>query len=219
MSKKPEELNLVVAASLGPAANAIAAKLQSQGVQVNVHAGASSLIARQIVNGLACDVVIVADEEWMDYLAKQNAIEAPGRKAFLGNTLVWIVRKGSDTNNDKRIALADPEHVPAGKYAKAALQANGTWKEVAPKVVAAPDVRTALLWVEQGEVDSAVVYESDARSSSKVVIRARLENKTTPIVYPIARCKTHNPRAHELYNLLSQSFATDTFRNFGFHIL
>jgi molybdate transport system substrate-binding protein len=213
--KASPELNLVVAASVGPAANALAQKLDAKGVKVRVHAGASSLIARQIVGGLPCDAVILADDDWMDELAKKNAIDSDSRRPFLGNELVWVTPKGSKAQTDRKIALADPEHVPAGKYAKAALIALGEWNEVAPKVMAAPDVRTALLWAERAEVDSAIIYASDARSSTRVEIRSRLKSEK-PIIYPIAACRS--PNAAKLAALLNESMSSEVFREFGFHV-
>lgn len=210
---KPQlELNLVVAASVGPAAQALASKLEKEGVKVNVHAGASSLVARQIVNGLACDAVVLADEEWMDYLVSQNAINQASRKPLLGNELVWVTKKGTQAGNGK-IALADPEHVPAGKYAKAALVANKKWDSVAAKVVAAPDVRTALLWVERGEVDKAVVYATDALGSKHVEVQSRLES-VKPVIYPMATCRSaHSER---LSAILTSDHAKRLFREYGF---
>lgn len=216
-------LNLVVASSVGPAAHALAAKLEkSHGIKINVQAGASSLIARQIANGMACDVVMLADDEWMDYLAKQSAIETSTRKPYLGNRLVSIAhqKNGKELLKSERIAIADPEHVPAGKYAKKALLALGIWNQVSPKIVPAPDVRTALLWVERGEVDSGIVYESDAMSSRKVVIQTHFDdNPNHPIRYPIAQCRSKNARAKDLYQLLSKSDAVEIFRSFGFQIV
>jgi ABC-type molybdate transport system substrate-binding protein len=75
------------------------------------------------------------------------------------------------------------------------------------------------LWVEQGEADSAVVYESDALSSAKVEIRSRLDSKDKPIIYPMAQCRSNNPKSRELYEALNQPLSTEIFRSFGFQIV
>lgn len=217
------ELNLAVAASVGPAALVIAEQFEKRhGIKVRVHAAASSLVARQIASGLACDVIILAYDEWMDYLSKQKLLEETTRRHLLGNRLVAISPKvnGKSLADSKRIALADPDHVPAGKYAKEVLVSLGTWERIEPKIVRAQDVRTALLWVERGEVDSGIVYESDALSSQDVEIRSRYEhNDAHPIRYPMAQCRNSNTRAKDLYNLLTQEIAAEVFRRFGFQVV
>jgi len=218
-SSKPVELNLVVAASVGPAALKVSDYLKSKGMNVRVHSGASSLISRQIVNGLACDVVITADNDWMNYLVERNAIDSSTRKPFLGNELVWVVRKNSVQTEDRKIGIANPMHVPAGKYAKAELLRRGLWENVAKKIVEAPDVRTALLWLENGEVDSAIVYESDAVSSSKVMIRERLRSEALSVVFPVAKCQSKNTRTRELYQALLSPEISEIFKKYGFRII
>jgi molybdate transport system substrate-binding protein len=212
-TQKSRELNLVVAASVGPAAQSLAELLAKQGLKVRVHSGASSLIARQIANGLDCDVVVTADNDWMDFLAGKDAIETTTRKAFLANEIVWVVRKGVQPKEDQKIAIANPDHVPAGKYAKAALLSLGLWEQLSKKMVAAPDVRTALMWLENGEVDSAIVYESDAVTSTRVVIRQRLSS-IKPVIFPIAQCRSKSGR--ELYKALHAPEARAIFNKFGF---
>jgi len=210
---KAPELSLVVAASVGPAAEKISELAKKKGIKVRVHAGASSLIARQIAKGLDCDVVVTADNDWMDFLENKGLLETSSRKPFLANQIVWAVRKGVQPKEDKKIAIANPEHVPAGKYAQAALVSLGLWEQVSKKMVAAPDVRTALLWLEKGEVDSAIVYESDAVTSQKVSIRQRLST-SKPIIFPIAQCRSKNAAA--LYMILHTPEVKAIFSSFGF---
>lgn len=219
----PEPIfNLAVASSLGPAAIHLSSELRkSHGLNIRVQSGASSLIARQIAGGLPCDVIILADNEWMDFLSNQKIIEPSTRRPFLKNRLVWIANKIPNKHVEKgRIAMADAEHVPAGKYAKAALLYSGDWAKIAPHVISAPDARTALLWVEQGEADQGIVYESDALSSNRVKITSYIEaSAKRPILYPIAQCRSRNKLAKNLYRILTQSKEIEIFRRFGFRIV
>lgn len=217
------QLELIVAASLLPATSALAKDFQkTHGLNIQIQSGASSLVARQIVNGLPCDVVILADTEWMDYLVKNSAVESKTVKPLLGNQLVSIANKNkvATLKTAKRVAVCDPDHVPAGKYAKFALSDLGLWNEISPRIMTAPDVRTALLWVEREEADAGIVYESDALSSTKVVVTSRFDaSKDRPIRYPIAQCLSKKPHAKILYELLASKLASDTFLKFGFQIV
>lgn len=209
-------LKLVVAASVGPAAHAIAARArETEGVHIRVHAGASSLVARQIAKGAPCDVVILADDDWMRFLSEHQKVA--DARPFVGNQLVWVAKDEASLKYANRIAMGDPAHVPAGKYAKKALEARGEWERVKDRIVAAPDVRSALLWVEKGEADAGVVYESDARSSSKVRIVGFLDS-VEPIRFPIARCRGSGG-ADALLRLMRAPFAQQILKDYGFEIV
>lgn len=131
-------------------------------------AGTPSL-ARQIEAGAPADVVITADEEWMGWLTQTALVDPSSRLAVAGNALVFVERiDGVLPSSGGKIAMGDPESVPAGRYAKAAMEAAGVWEEVSAHVVPAENVRAALLLVERGEADAGIVYVSDAAASGRV---------------------------------------------------
>ena len=153
---------------------------------------ATSALARQIEQGAPADVFISADEDWADTLEKRGLLLAGSRSDLLSNALVLITAKGGkvrslDTLGEGKLAMADPASVPAGKYARAALESLGQWPRLADRVVPAENVRAALALVETGEAALGIVYATDARASGKVdVVETFPESSHPPIRYPLA---------------------------------
>jgi len=164
----------------------------------------SSALARQIRAGAPADLFISADEDWMDIVEKGGLIQPRTRADIAGNQLVLVtpirqpvqVKMGrgmpiARALGSSRLAMADPDSVPAGKYGKAALTKLGVWTAVSPKVVRAENVRAALALVERGEARLGIVYATDARASRKVRIAGIFPAWThPPIRYPVARLRT-----------------------------
>jgi len=159
------------------------------------YAGTPAL-ARQIEGGAPADIAIFADREWMEHLEQRKLIRASTRRDVIGNRLV-VIRPAENAPRDDaslaqvlgtgRIALADPETVPAGRYAKAALVTLGLWDGARARVVPTENVRSALALVEQGEVAAATVYASDAAASDRVRIVSSIPPAAhPPIRYPAA---------------------------------
>ncbi len=160
----------------------------------------SSTLAKQIERGAPAQVFLSADREWMDYLAARKLIKPGSRFDLLGNRLVLIAPKNSALEPQSlvgmdlwgilgsgRLAMGDPDHVPAGKYAKAALQKLGLWSDAEKRLARGDSVRAALALVERGEAPLGIVYSTDAAITTKVrVIAAFAEDSHSPIVYPIA---------------------------------
>ena len=160
----------------------------------------SSTLAKQVETGAPAAIFASADEEWMDYLAARKRIDAASRVDFAGNTLVLIVpspRAGHVVIDarfdlpaflgDGRLAVGDPDHVPAGKYARRALTSLGLWERTQPRLVRAEDVRAALAYVERAEVAAGIVYATDAAITPKVRIAGTFPpGSYPPIVYPMA---------------------------------
>jgi molybdate transport system substrate-binding protein len=201
-----------------------------------VNLAGSSTLARQISDGAEADIFISADEQWMDWVGERSLIDSDSRKPLLGNSLVlvtgpaetWTValESGADLAGalgDGRIALADPEAVPAGRYAKEALTALGMWATVAPKVVSAEDVRAALRFVTTGEADAAIVYATDARAAGEQVriVGTFPEGSHTPIVYPVALTAeaAGSDEARAMLDFLSGPEARAVFEARGFTVL
>lgn len=192
---------------------------------------ASSALARQIEAGAPADMFISADEEWMDYVQKKGLLRGNSRVSFLGNRLVLIAPAGAghalpikpgfplvNLLGTSRLAVADPDSVPAGKYAKAALTRLGVWSAVAPKLARAENVRAALAFVERGEVPYGIVYETDAKASSKVRIVGRFPaNSHPPISYPVAVLKSATSAdAEGFLRFLISPAGKAIFRRYGF---
>lgn len=152
----------------------------------------SSALARQVEAGAPADLFISADEQWMDYLAERKLLRPASRHVIATGDLVLVAPSASQTSGlaalrAGQLALADPEAVPAGRYARAALESLDLWTAVAGRVVPAENVRAALALVERGEVPLAIVYASDARVSSGVKVIHRFAAADHPrIRYPAA---------------------------------
>ncbi|WP_157220074.1 molybdate ABC transporter substrate-binding protein [Flavisphingomonas formosensis] len=183
--------------SLSAAANAWAARKHEKPV---LSFAASSALARQIEAGAPADLFISADEPWMDDVEKHGLVKPGTRISFLANRLVLIAPMASKTRiairqgmplakalGEGRLAMGDPDSVPAGKYGKAALSALGVWPMVEAKVARAENVRAALALVERGEAPFGIVYETDAKASKGVRIVGVFPPDSHPkITYPIA---------------------------------
>jgi molybdate transport system substrate-binding protein len=229
--KASEPVRIFAAASTGPALEDFARAYETKHkTKLSLNTGASSGIAQQIVHGAPCDLVLLADNDWMDVLEEKRRIESGTRISLLSNQLVVIAPQAKpfawDVNSSTalgaavpgRLALADPEHVPAGKYAKAALLSLGAWDALSKRVLMAPDVRAALLWVERGEVGAGVVYDTDALSSKKVHVVTKLPGHLHgPISYPLAMCRGKQRLAvQEVYRELIGEMGRKTFTARGF---
>ncbi len=196
--------------------------------------GSSGDLAKQIENGAPASLFISADTRWMDYLARKGLIEAGSRRDLLGNRLVLIAPAGSPLAielkpgaplaaalGDGRLAVCDPESVPAGRYAKAALVKLGIWDQVAPRIANAKDVRAALALVELGETPAGIVYGTDAAASRKVRVVAVFPEDSHPrIVYPVGLVAGHDtPEAKAFYDYLTGPEAAAVFQRYGFILL
>lgn len=201
LSLRAADLNIYAAASLSDALNAIAKTYEpASGDRLQFNLAASSALALQIKNGAPADVFFSADEAKMDDLAQAGLIAADTRRSLLSNTLVIVVNADGGAAvaapDDLakpalgRIALAEPQTVPAGIYAKAWLQKAGLWKKVIDKVVPTENVRACLAAVEAGNADAGIVYKTDALISKKVKIAYEVAVADGPkISYPLAVTK------------------------------
>lgn len=195
------ELTVFAAASLGTAMDEVAAAWQQEtGDTVVVALAGSSELARQIRTGAPADVFISANTAWMNAL-EADGLVAPGTRVdLLGNRLVLIAHGGeappieiapgldiADLLGEGRLAVALVDAVPAGIYAKAALENLGIWDDVAPQVAQADNVRAAMAFVAAGEAPMGIVYATDAAAEDAVTIVGTFpENSHPPIVYPAA---------------------------------
>jgi molybdate transport system substrate-binding protein len=192
----------------------------------------SSALARQIVAGAPADIYISASPKWMDYLAGKHAIEPESRVALMSNGLVLIAPADSRLSlriepgfplakrlDGGRLAIGDPDHVPAGIYAKAALIDLGVWPALVGHLALTADVRAVLALVERGEAAAGIVYATDAAISSQVrVVDAFPPDSHPPISYPAAIVAGHDrPEVRRFFAFLTSTEAVAVFVRHGFN--
>jgi molybdate transport system substrate-binding protein len=220
------------AASLKNALDEIVGEWRGR-MSVKISYAASSALARQIEAGAPADLFISADLDWMDYVEQRKLIRTDSRVNLLGNRIVLIVPKDSAANveivpgfplrgllGDGRLAMANVDAVPAGKYGKAALTALGVWPSVQDRLAQAENVRAALLLVARGEAPLGIVYQTDATAEPAVrVLGAFPEGTHLPILYPAAlTARATNTDAAALLQHLRSSAATSIFEKHGFAV-
>lgn len=199
--------------------------------RVVVSYGASSALARQVEAGSPADIFISADADWMDYLEARRLLKPASRVGLVGNALVLIapvsstvavdLARGTDIGaalDGGKLAMANPDSVPAGKYGKAALTSIGAWERVKPNVARAENVRAALLFVSRGEARLGIVYRTDAIADPSVRIVATFADDTHPaIVYPAALLAgSRSAAAADLLAALQSPDGRARFARFGF---
>jgi molybdate transport system substrate-binding protein len=200
------------------------------GINVQSSFGSSATLAKQIINGADADVFLSADVKWADDLSQKGLVAK--KQNLLGNRLVIVVPNDSKLNVKKakdlaskqilHIAMGEPKSVPAGKYAKKALEKLGLWEKVQAKIAAADDVRNALTYVETGAAEAGIVYATDAVVSKKVRVVVEIpESLTGPVRYPIVLLKRDKNTAavESFYKFLSSPESLKVFRKYGFSIL
>jgi molybdate transport system substrate-binding protein len=228
-------ITVFAAASLKNALDDInAAYTAKTGVKVTPSYAASSALARQIERGAPADIFASADLEWMDYAVAKKTINEVTRMNLLGNKLVLIAPKDSAVANvaigqgfdlaklagDGRIATGDVQSVPAGKYAKAALETLGAWNSVASKFAFTDNVRSALTLVARGEAPLGIVYETDAKIEPGVKIVGAFPPTSHPaIVYPFAATTDAKKDAESYLAFVRSAEGKAVFEKYGFAFL
>ncbi|MDA8430750.1 MAG: molybdate ABC transporter substrate-binding protein [Geobacteraceae bacterium] len=188
------DVNLFVAASLKEVVNELSGNFAHQhpGVRFLKNYGASGMLAKQTENGAPSDLFISANIEWMDYLKNRKLVDAASIGTFSYNTLVFAGAPGKassmrDLIRLQRIAIGSPKSVPAGEYAMEALRKAGLDRQLEKKLVMARDVRACLMYAEQGEVDGAFVYRTDALQAKRAKILFTVPQELYPqVTYPMA---------------------------------
>lgn len=232
-AKAQTTLTVFAAASLTDSLKEVAGAYKAKsGTSVTLSFGGSNTLAQQIDQGANADIFLSADSQWMDFLAKNDRLAGGSRKNLLGNRLVLI--GGSDAKpmtiapkfnlaralGGGRLAMANPDSVPAGIYGKAALISLGVWDSVSARIAAAENVRAAMQFVSRGEAPYGIVYETDAKVDPGVhVVAAFPENSHPPIVYPVALTRTAAAAAKDFMNFLAGPQAKAIFEKAGFTVL
>jgi molybdate transport system substrate-binding protein len=201
------------------------------GKTVTVNYGGSPTLAKQIEQGAPADIFFSADLDWMKDLHDKNLTVAATEKSLLGNEIVLVAPKDSTATatiaagfdlagllGGGKLAMANVDSVPAGKYGKASLVKLGLWDSVAANVVQSDNVRAALAFVAKGEAPLGIVYSTDANAEPGVkVIGTFPTDSHPPIVYPVALLSAStNPDAKAFLDWLESDAAKPSFTAQGF---
>jgi len=233
-AREPDRVMVFAAASLTETMQEIATQYaRERGARVVFSLAASMTLARQIELSAGADIFVSADAESMDYLEQRNRIAKASRRNLLANRLVLIAPSSSNIALEiaprvriaealmgGRLAMANVESVPAGRYGKAALMTLGVWESVAGRLAQGDDVRTALSYVARGEAPLGIVYATDARVEPNVrVVGTFPESSHPPIVYPAALTAEAAPQAAQFLAYLQSPQAAAVFERAGFTVL
>lgn len=226
---------LFAAASLKTALDALVAPLRTEhGIALRCVYAASSALARQIDQGAPADLFWSADREWMDWCIARDLIRLDTRVDLLGNTLVLIAPAASSlamlpltpdaitrARGTGRIAIGETRSVPAGRYAKEALEHLGLWPDVSAHLAETDNVRASLLLTARGETPLGIVYASDAMAEPRVKILATFPASShKPIIYPLAMLRaSRNTASQTVMRFMQSDTARTVFAMQGFSIL
>jgi molybdate transport system substrate-binding protein len=226
---QPRTLTVSVASSLADVMAEIGRAFERRGgARLTLNVAGSNFLSRQVVEGAAVDVFMSADEVQMDTAERAGRLVPGSRRDLLSNTLVVIVPARAKTDvreprdlrraDVRRIAMANPDSVPAGVYGRQWLERAGVWMDVRVKVVPALTVRAALAAVRSARADAGVVFATDARTSYDVrVAYAVPEADAPPIRYPVAAVRgRHEAEALQLIAFLGSDVAGRIFEAAGF---
>ncbi|WP_449539338.1 molybdate ABC transporter substrate-binding protein [Ferdinandcohnia sp. Marseille-Q9671] len=225
-----EDLTVSAAASMQNALQEIKDSFEKQypTIRIDFNFGASGALAQQISQGAPVDLFLSASLEKFDALVDEGFVHEEYQRNLIGNEIVVIVPRTSERNitsmeemktKAERISIGIPESVPVGKYAKETLVNQGVWHEVENKIIYAKDVRQVLTYVETGNVDAGIVYQTDAKLSDQIKIVDRIESSLhSAVIYPIGIMKSskHISEAKLFYEYLSSDEAVTVFEEYGF---
>jgi molybdate transport system substrate-binding protein len=224
-----QSLHISVAASMTDVCKALMADFSTEHPQAEFFSNfaSSGALAKQIEQGAPADIYVSANPRWTAYLLDKRLIVPGSDHIFAYNTLVFIgAKKHNPLSLDKlpnleRIALGSPQNVPAGQYARQAMENAGIYGLLKRerKLVMAKDVRQALLYADRGEVDGAFVYATDARLARHAVLLFTVPSHLHDrISYPVALTISGNKNtlAHSFYTYLGTAAAADILSEFGF---
>jgi molybdate transport system substrate-binding protein len=221
------EITVFAAASLADALTEIGKGFEAaSGPHVAFNFGASSDLARQIRAGAPADVFFSADRAQMDAVAQAGLVHARDRVDVLSNTLVVVVPASSPRQLSSaaeiatldRLALADPQAVPAGVYARQYLESVGLWTGLAGRVVPTLNVRAALSAVESENVPAAIVYRTDVSPRVHVAFEVPV-GKGPRIVYVMAPLAAASPAGRLFAKELASPRAARVYEKHGFIVL
>ncbi|SMH56757.1 molybdate ABC transporter substrate-binding protein [Mesorhizobium australicum] len=229
-----DKVTVFAAASLKNALDAVNTACEADVGEATISYAASSALAKQIEGGAPADIFVSADLDWMAYLSEKNLTKKDTEVKLLGNSIVLVAPADSTAATDikenfdlagllgdGKLAMANVDSVPAGKYGKAALEKLGVWGSVEGKVAQAENVRAALALVSTGEAPLGIVYKTDAAADRKVkIVGAFPEGSHAPIVYPAAiTAESNDADAAAFLKCMQSAKAKTLFEEQGFTVL
>lgn len=229
--KKVERLNIFAAASLKDVLSKTAEVCKKKtGIELSLNFASSGILARQIEQGAEADFFFSANIDWIDYILEKELLLASSKLALAQNKMALIVPEGSKLNDlenfipdqmaslfEGRIAIGDPNHVPAGKYAQEILKHHKLWQILKTRILPCKNARETLLMVEMGEVELGIVYLSDAKKSKKVrCIYEFKESDSSPILYYSAHRTNPNSKIQDFQNFLKQAESKRIWKDHAF---
>lgn len=235
---EPAQVTVFAAVSLTDALTELdARRRRANGVPLKLVFAATSTLARQIENGAGADLFLSADEEWMAYLDRGGLVARDSWLRPIGNRLILIAPAAHGQRPDGarnpeldeqfdfaaalgagRLAVADPAHVPAGRYAEQALRSFGWWVVAAPRLARAENVRAALTLVDRGEAPLGIVYGTDARAAGGVQVLGTFPpGSHDAIRYSFAAIAGRDsPEVRTALAFLTGPQAREIYRRYGF---
>ena len=230
---KKTKIMISAAASLKNCIQDLSAMYTRKNPQVTITAnfGASGALQQQIEQGAPADVFFSAGIKQMNALKEKGMMIDSSVKNILENKVVLITPKNAAAldffedlakSSVKKIGVGEPKSVPVGQYTEQIFQNLGLTDKVASKLIFAKDVREVLSWVETGNVDAGVVYETDAKISKDVTICSTApEGSHKKVIYPIGVVKTskHAAEAQKFVDFLFSDAAKEVFARYGFTVI
>ena len=229
-----KSITIFCAASLTDVISEIVAGFEEkEQIEVKLNLASSGTLARQIEHGATPGIFISANKNWIDYLNQLNLTIPETEKSIAGNSMVLIAPLESILDSfafstdinlpelfEGRISIGDPQHVPAGTYAKQVFENLGFEKELESRILPAKDVRSALMVVEMGEVEAGVVYKTDAMKSKKVKIITEFPDSLHEPVnyYMVIINKQQNETSTKLYNYIVSQETEPVWEKYGFKL-
>ncbi len=230
VAQPAQAVQVYAAMTFRPALDRVLAAYRSAGGgAVGVYAPTPVLV-RQLAGGAPADILLTADPMWMDQAEQQGLIDPASRSNLLTNDLVLAAAPGTPPAGTisagfalesllggGRIAMCDPDHDPAGRYAKQSLLALGLWPSVEPHIAIAESAPAAVTLVDRGEVRAAIAFRTDLHGDEKAMIVGTFPpDSHAPIVYPIALTRTPGPGAANALAFLRSPAAFANFAAFGY---
>ncbi|WP_273832328.1 molybdate ABC transporter substrate-binding protein [Guptibacillus sedimenti] len=224
---EPASITVAAAASLSDAMNELNSLYEKEHPNTNItlNLASSGVLANQIKQGAPIDVFVSASESHFQSVKKKDLLNPDYQTPLLKNKLVLIKSRSTNlanfeqlaSENVKRVAIGIPETVPAGAYAKQALEFANVWETLKEELIFGKDVRQVLTYVETGNADAGIVYETDYRSSKNVdFVEEVPEQAYSPIIYPAGVVRGAREEATNYYTFLQSKEAKAIFESYGF---
>lgn len=224
--EKEKEITISAAASLKEVMNEIIQDFQKENknIKINVNLGGSGALRNQIIGGAPVDIVFFASKSDLDILNEKGLIDKKNHQDILKNRIVVAGKEEiQDLSEikDKKIAIGTPETVPAGRYAKQVLENAKLWEDIQSNIVFSKDVRSAMQYVEIGEVDFGFIYKTDAKLMKNSLISYTVpEELHKPIIYSYGIIKDKNSReVVKFYEFLKSPKAKTYYEKYNFEMI